>query len=199
LAEKVVAELKLDDICETPEIAGPGFINLRLNKKILAERLLQMNTDKNRLGIDKTDSPQTVVVDYSGPNIAKQMHVGHLRSTIIGDCIARLYDFEGHTVIRQNHIGDWGTQFGMLLRYMEDDFKSEITEKNNGHHVVRINSDLLKDIEKFYQDAKQRFDSDTKFQEESRNWVVKLQSGNETAIGNWKVICDVTLNHCEEL
>ncbi|MHC5138631.1 MAG: arginine--tRNA ligase domain-containing protein, partial [Planctomycetota bacterium] len=107
LAEQVVAQLELDDICEAPEIAGPGFINLRLKDDSLANRLLEINTDKGRLGIDKTNTQKTVVVDYSAPNIAKQMHVGHLRSTIIGDCISRMYEFEGHTVIRQNHIGDW--------------------------------------------------------------------------------------------
>jgi arginyl-tRNA synthetase len=115
MAEQVVAALDIEDICEKPEIAGPGFINLRLKDSFLAARLLEMNTDKERLGIEKTQNSQTVVVDYSGPNIAKEMHVGHLRSTIIGDCIARLCEFEGHTVIRQNHIGDWGTQFGKVI------------------------------------------------------------------------------------
>jgi arginyl-tRNA synthetase len=115
LAEQVVAAMDISDLCESPEIAGPGFINLRLKDSFLAERLLEMYRDAERLGVDKTDTPKTVVVDYSGPNIAKQMHVGHLRSTIIGDCIARLYEFQGHTVIRQNHIGDWGTQFGKVI------------------------------------------------------------------------------------
>jgi arginyl-tRNA synthetase len=115
LAERVVAALEIGDMCEPPEVAGPGFINLRLKDSFLAERLLGMYRDAERLGVDKAESPKTVVVDYSGPNIAKQMHVGHLRSTIIGDCIARLYDFAGHTVIRQNHIGDWGTQFGKVI------------------------------------------------------------------------------------
>lgn len=115
LAERVVAAMEIADICEPPEVAGPGFINLRLKDSFLAERLLGMHRDSERLGIDKAETLKTVVVDYSGPNIAKQMHVGHLRSTIIGDCIARLYDFAGHKVIRQNHIGDWGTQFGKVI------------------------------------------------------------------------------------
>jgi arginyl-tRNA synthetase len=116
LAEDVAAKLDVSDLCETPEIAGPGFINLRLKSDYLAKTLLEINADTtNRLGINKTQKPKTVVVDFSGPNIAKQMHVGHLRSTIIGDCICRTLEFLGHTVIRQNHIGDWGTNFGMVI------------------------------------------------------------------------------------
>src|SRR4030042_1631126 len=115
LAEQIVATLEISDICEKPEIAGPGFINLRLKPEFVAKGLLETNRDAERLGIEKTGKPKTIVVDFSGPNIAKQMHVGHLRSTIIGDCICRLLELEGHKVIRQNHIGDWGTQFGRVI------------------------------------------------------------------------------------
>ncbi|MCD4832113.1 MAG: arginine--tRNA ligase [Anaerohalosphaeraceae bacterium] len=115
LAQKVIAELQIDDICEGPEIAGPGFINLRLKTDFLAKVLLEINSDTKRLGIEQTEKKETVVVDFSGPNIAKQMHVGHLRSTIIGDCICRLLKFAGHNVIRQNHIGDWGTSLGKVI------------------------------------------------------------------------------------
>jgi len=116
LAEKVVNNLDVDDICEPPEVAGPGFINLRLKADFIADRLLEINASpQNRLGVEKVVEPKTIVVDFSGPNIAKQMHVGHLRSTIIGDCICRTLEFLGYKVIRQNHIGDWGTQFGMLI------------------------------------------------------------------------------------
>jgi arginyl-tRNA synthetase len=116
LAHKVVAKLDLSDICEPPEIAGPGFINLHLKTDFLSKSLVGISADsKNHLGISKVDKPQRIVVDFSGPNIAKQMHVGHLRSTIIGDCICRTLEFLGHTVIRQNHIGDWGTQFGKII------------------------------------------------------------------------------------
>ncbi|HIJ67732.1 MAG TPA: arginine--tRNA ligase, partial [Planctomycetes bacterium] len=116
LAEQVVGKLDVSDICEPVEIAGPGFINLRLRTDYLAPQLLEINADtRERLAIDKIDSPKTIVVDFSSPNIAKQMHVGHLRSTIIGDCICRLLEFAGHKVIRQNHIGDWGTQFGKVI------------------------------------------------------------------------------------
>ena len=115
LAEQIVQKLDLDDICEPLEVAGPGFINLRLKPAFLAASLLEINTDPDRLGIDKIADPKTIVVDFSGPNIAKQMHVGHLRSTIIGDCICRTLKFLGHNVIPQNHIGDWGTQFGTVI------------------------------------------------------------------------------------
>ncbi len=115
LAEQLVAKLDISDICETPEIAGPGFINLRLKPELVAANLVQINKDADRLGIEKAEKPKTIVVDFSGPNIAKQMHVGHLRSTIIGDAICRLLELQGHKVIRQNHIGDWGTQFGMVI------------------------------------------------------------------------------------
>ncbi len=114
LAEKIIEKLDVGDICERVEIAGPGFINFRLKKDFLEKMLLELNLDSARLGIEKTHKAQTVVVDFSCPNIAKQMHVGHLRSTIIGDCICRLLEFEGHKVIRQNHIGDWGLQMGMV-------------------------------------------------------------------------------------
>ena len=115
LAEQILAKLDIGDICETPEIAGPGFINLRLKSELVAANLLQISKDADRLGIEKAEKTQTIVVDFSGPNIAKQMHVGHLRSTIIGDAICRLLELQGHKVIRQNHIGDWGTQFGMVI------------------------------------------------------------------------------------
>jgi arginyl-tRNA synthetase len=115
LAEQIVAKLDVSDICEKPEIAGPGFINLRLKPDFVATNLLEVNKDVERLGVDKTPKPKTTVVDFSGPNIAKQMHVGHLRSTIIGDCICRTLEFLGHKVIRQNHFGDWGTQFGRVI------------------------------------------------------------------------------------
>jgi arginyl-tRNA synthetase len=114
LAEQIAAKLDVSDICEQPEIAGPGFINLRLKSEFVAKNLLQIG-ENDRLGIEEVEKPKTIVVDFSGPNIAKQMHVGHLRSTIIGDCICRLLEFEGHKVIRQNHIGDWGTALGKVI------------------------------------------------------------------------------------
>ena len=115
LAEKIIAELQIDDICQKPEIAGAGFINLRLNPDFVAKNLREIVLDKDSLGIEKTNKPQTVVVDFSGPNIAKEMHVGHLRSTIIGDCIRKLRKCQNHNPLWQNHFGDWGTNFGMVI------------------------------------------------------------------------------------
>jgi len=115
LAEQIVAKLDISDLCQPPEVAGPGFINLRLKPDFVAKTLVQVSKDVAGLGIEKAEKPKTIVVDFSGPNIAKQMHVGHLRSTIIGDCIRRLLNFQNHKAIWQNHFGDWGTNFGMVI------------------------------------------------------------------------------------
>ena len=120
VATRIVARLEVADLCEPPEIAGPGFINFRLRTEVLAEAITDQLTDP-RAGVNSTDHPQTVVIDYSGPNVAKQMHVGHLRSTVIGDCLHRVLAGVGHRVIAQNHIGDWGTQFGMLVEQILDE------------------------------------------------------------------------------
>jgi arginyl-tRNA synthetase len=186
LAEQIIGQLELADICEPPEIAGPGFINLRLKDDFLETRLLKINTDNDRLGIEKVESPETVVVDYSGPNIAKQMHVGHLRSTIIGDCIARLYEFEGHAVIRQNHIGDWGTQFGMLIAFLKEQ-----------HPLILENPESFEiaDLESFYQDAKSKSDNDDMFAQTAREEVVKLHTHDKDTMAVWKHIVDESRKH----
>ena len=138
----MVSDLDIGDICEKPEIAGPGFINLKIKSSFAADALLEINSDSSgRLAVEKTSKPKRIVVDFSGPNIAKQMHVGHLRSTIIGDCICRLLEFQGHTVIRQNHIGDWGTQFGMLcyyLRLFAHKASQQNCKKANHLHLVYL-------------------------------------------------------------
>jgi len=186
LAERVVAELDINEMCETPEIAGPGFINLRLKETFLAERLLAMYRDTERLGIDKTGTPKTVVVDYSGPNIAKQMHVGHLRSTIIGDCIARLYDFAGNAVIRQNHIGDWGTQFGMLIAFLKEQYP-HILENPAAAHIA--------DLESFYQDAKRKSDNEENFSQIARQEVVRLHNHHPETLRVWRHIVEESQKH----
>ncbi len=191
LAEDVVKNLDVDDICEPPEIAGPGFINLRLKADFLADRLLQINAaPENRLGIEQTGQPKTTVVDFSGPNIAKQMHVGHLRSTIIGDCICRVLEFLGHNVKRQNHIGDWGTQFGMLIAYhrRQIDIAAD-------YATGKVNSfPHVKDLEEFYKKASELYGSDASFAEEARSCVVKLQSGNPVMCSSWERIVDWSRN-----
>lgn len=185
LATKVVDALEMNDIAENIEIAGPGFINIHLKNAWLAAQITE-KLSQERCGISKTTTPQTIVVDYSGPNLAKEMHVGHLRSTIIGDATARVLDFQGHKVIRQNHVGDWGTQFGMLIAHM----------------VSQNNDDLslqLSDLETFYREAKVRFDEDADFAETARNYVVKLQAGDEECLALWQRFIDTSLQHCEEV
>ncbi len=189
MAEQVVAKLDLGGICETPEIAGPGFINLRLSPGFLSDRLSEIMADPIRLGIESVDKPRTIVVDLSSPNVAKQMHVGHLRSTIIGDCISRMLEFEGHRVIRQNHIGDWGTQFGMLIAYLR-------AENPDLDEVSRVE---IRDLEQFYRSAKTRFDEDPTFAETARLAVVSLQGGDPLSLAIWKKIVDESRRHYQPI
>jgi arginyl-tRNA synthetase len=186
LAEKVIAALDLSDLAEKVEIAGPGFINITLKSDWLSEQLTAAAGD-DRLSVDRADTPQRVVIDYSSPNLAKEMHVGHLRSTIIGDALARTLEFLGHDVQRQNHVGDWGTQFGMLLAHLD-----ELIEQ--GHADP---SDDLADLEDFYRQSKARFDDDAAFAEAARQTVVKLQGGDEHCLKRWRQFLDISLGHCQ--
>ncbi len=190
LAEQIVEKLDISAISETPEIAGPGFINLRLRSDFLAKNLLEINKDSKNLAIEKIQETEkkNIVVDFSGPNIAKQMHVGHLRSTIIGDCICRMLEFLGHNVIRQNHIGDWGTQFGMLTYYMDN-----MRIKGRAQYLG------ISDIEEFYRKAKKLFDSDPEFANQSREYVVRLQSGDSHVKSNWEVILRDSMSQCQKI
>lgn len=178
-AQKVLDNAQLSDIAEKLEIAGPGFINIFLNPTWLTTEILAALSHKN-LGIQATNK-QTVVIDYSSPNVAKEMHVGHLRSTIIGDAVARTLEFLGHNVIRANHVGDWGTQFGMLIAYLE---------KMQNEHASEME---LQDLEAFYREAKKHYDEDEVFAEKARNYVVKLQSGDEYCRAMWKRLVDITM------
>jgi len=184
IAEMIVKDLDLTGAVVKAQIAGPGFINLWINPLWIADQC-QTALNDERLGVSKRENPIKVVVDYSGPNMAKQMHVGHLRSTIIGDTLANLLTFLGDKVIRQNHIGDWGTQFGMLIAYLE-----EIAEDGSGS---------LKDLEQFYKDAKGRFDADEAFANKAREYVVKIQSGDKHCLALWQKFIDISLGHCEEV
>lgn len=187
LAAKIVAHLQLDDIASNIEIAGPGFINIDLKPEWLGQQLATAEADP-RLNVAQVSDPQTVVIDYSGPNLAKEMHVGHLRSTIIGDALARLLAFQGHNVVRQNHVGDWGTQFGMLIAELEEQLGA-----NREAHMA------LKDLEVFYQQAKKHFDDDPAFADKARNYVVRLQSGDEEILKLWQQFKDVSLHHSTEI
>jgi len=187
LASQIVAQLQLDEMAEKIEIAGPGFINIHLKPQWLAQQLSDALSD-SRLGIAQTDAPQTVVVDYSAPNLAKEMHVGHLRSTIIGDALARLLEFQGHRVIRQNHVGDWGTQFGMLITHLQDQITAQ------GGAVPN-----LADLEAFYRQAKVRFDDEPEFSDRARANVVKLQAGDADCLHYWRTFIDISVAHSEEI
>lgn len=194
VAQAIVDHLEIEGLCEKPEIAGPGFINFRLKADFLARQLSAIprvpDCDSDRVGLPAAERPEVVVVDLSSPNLAKEMHVGHLRSTVIGDCVARVLEFMGHTVHRENHVGDWGTQFGMLLAYLRH-VRPEVIERP-GQLVIR-------DLESFYVEAKARFDADEKFREESRQTVVALQSGDLAVRQIWKAFCDESLRHCHEI
>ncbi|MDD5134683.1 MAG: arginine--tRNA ligase [Phycisphaerae bacterium] len=189
LAEKVVAALQIDDICLPPEIAGAGFINLRLKPQFVTDRLVGISSDEN-LGIEKAERPQRVVVDFSGPNIAKQMHVGHLRSTILGDAICRMLELAGHTVIRQNHIGDWGTQFGMLIAYLRELYAEKLEQPD----VVSIS-----DLEQFYKNAKAWCDKDPNFAEDARKEVVKLHNNNKDTLRVWGEFVKASRKHYQPI
>lgn len=182
LAQSIVDHLNLDDVAERFEIAGPGFINIHLKASWMAHSLLAAAP------LEHTTKPQTVVVDYSSPNLAKEMHVGHLRSTIIGDAVVRVLEALGHKVIRQNHVGDWGTQFGMLITKLE-------TLLHEGEQAEFA----LQDLEAFYQQAKQHFDNDEQFANRAREYVVKLQSGDPEVLALWQRFRAVSLKHSEDV
>ncbi len=179
LAEQVLTHLDLSGIASKVEIAGPGFINIFLEPAFLAEQV-QQALASDRLGVSQP-TRQTIVVAYSAPNVAKEMHVGHLRSTIIGDAAVRTLEFLGHHVIRANHVGDWGTQFGMLIAWLEKQ-----QQENAGDMA-------LADLEGFYRDAKKHYDEDEAFAERARNYVVKLQSGDTYFREMWRKLVDITM------
>lgn len=180
LAEQVLSHLDLNGIANKVEIAGPGFINIFLDPAFLADNVNRA-LQSERLGVTKPQA-QTIVVDYSAPNVAKEMHVGHLRSTIIGDASVRTLEFLGHKVIRANHVGDWGTQFGMLIAYLEKQ-----QQENAGEMA-------LADLEGFYREAKKHYDEDEAFAERARSYVVKLQGGDQYFLQMWRKLVDITMS-----
>ena len=185
LAQKVADALAGNAVIESAEVAGPGFINLRLNADFLAKNL-QTALNNSRFGVAEAADKKTVVIDYSSPNLAKEMHVGHLRSSIIGDSIARILGFLGHKVIPQNHVGDWGTQFGMLVAYM-------VAQQQDNAEFK------LADLEQFYREAKVRFDEDAAFADTAREYVVKLQGGDAAVLALWKQFVEISLSHAQNV
>ena len=184
LAQKLIEALPADPSVSKVEIAGPGFLNFFQNSAALAQRLDAALGDPH-LCVSKASPKQRVVIDLSSPNLAKEMHVGHLRSTIIGDAVARVLEFLGDEVIRQNHVGDWGTQFGMLLAYLEENPAAAETE--------------LSDLEQFYRAAKQRFDDSAAFADRARELVVKLQAGDADCLRLWSRFNEISLSHCQKV
>ncbi|MFM7886116.1 MAG: arginine--tRNA ligase [Pseudanabaena sp.] len=180
IIENLLADPSINEIFETPSVAGAGFINLKLKLSYLETQLAKMQKS-DRLAIATVDQPERVIVDFSSPNIAKEMHVGHLRSTIIGDSIARILEFQGHEVLRLNHVGDWGTQFGMLITYLREVYPEALT---------KADAIAIGDLVELYRAAKKRFDEDEAFKETSRNAVVELQAGEPSAKLAWQLLCE---------
>lgn len=183
LAADVLRHARLEDVCSSVEVAGPGYLNLTVDDGLLGRMLAEMGGD-DRLGVPTATSPETVVVDYSAPNAAKEMHVGHLRSTIIGDAAVRILEWLGDTVIRQNHLGDWGTPFGMLVEHLLDIEKAEASRGLS-----------IGDLDGFYKAARKKFDADPAFRERARRRVVLLQSGDETTLRLWRVLVEQSMEH----
>jgi arginyl-tRNA synthetase len=187
VAEEVVAAAVLDDVCSAVEISGPGFINLTLSDEFVAGLVASLSRDP-RLGVAPVASPERVVIDYSAPNVAKEMHVGHLRTTLIGDALARVLGFLGHEVLRENHIGDWGTPFGMLIEHLLDVDGAE-----------RAESFSVRDLNDFYATARAQFDSDPAFADRCRHRVVLLQSGDPETMGLWRIFVAESVRHAQEV
>ena len=219
LAEEVVSklnselrtpnsELPLSDICEPPEVAGPGFINLRLKPDFVADRLLQISKDSTNLGIEKVSEPKRIVVDFSSPNIAKEMHVGHLRSTIIGDCICRVLEFLGHNVIRQNHIGDWGKPMGMVIEgllsaiVVKPTFIAAIGQSAPLHDILTLmrNGKIsLSELEEGYKLIASLEKNNPSVEAKIRQITNRLQKGDQELREIWEAACDITMSECSEL
>jgi arginyl-tRNA synthetase len=186
VAATLLEHLEIDDLCETVEVAGPGFINLTLRPDAITAALTQAAAD-GRAGVPMAAQVERVVIDYSSPNVAKEMHVGHLRSTIIGDALVRVLVFQGHDVIRQNHLGDWGTQFGMLIEYLAE----QEWDRQADHSIS--------DLNELYQQAQGRFSSDDDFVERARRRVVALQGGDEATLSLWRQLVAESTRHMEEV
>jgi len=185
IAAEIVAKLDAPDVIEKIDIAGPGFVNVTLRNDYLSRELAVVAADAN-VGLQLVDRPDTVVIDYSSPNVAKEMHVGHLRSTILGDALSRVLEALGNRVIRQNHLGDWGTPFGMLIEHLLDVGEGE-ADRSMG------------ELKEFYQAARKKFDADQGFAERSRHRVVLLQGGDAATLSLWRRLVDATLSHASEL
>ncbi|MEM0968716.1 MAG: arginine--tRNA ligase, partial [Verrucomicrobiota bacterium] len=181
LATRLLDKFDASSLCEPPQIAGPGFLNFRLLPEVISQQLLTQAADL-RLGVAETKYPQTVVIDFSAPNVAKPMHVGHIRSTVIGDCLARIGRFLGHHIITDNHIGDWGTQFGMILYGWKN-----LLDK------AALENDPIAELLRVYKEVNALTKTDDSILEACRQELVDLQQGNEENLAVWKKTVDVSL------
>ena len=188
VAAELAARLDVADMCAEPEVSGPGFINFRLRDDWIAAQASQMLGDPGRLGLAPVAIPQTVVVEYSSPNVAKEMHVGHLRTTVVGDAIARALEFAGHRVIRDNHVGDWGTPFGMLIE--------ELLDVGEDSPEAAL---LTTDPNAFYQAARRKFDNDPEFTERARSRLVRLQAGDPDTLAIWQRLVDISRGYLHQV
>ena len=187
LADELLAVARLDDVCSQIEVSGPGFVNLTLAPSFVAELVASMAADP-AVGLDPVADPTTVVIDYSAPNVAKEMHVGHLRTTVIGDALARILDALGHRVVRENHVGDWGTPFGMLIEHLVD-----LGEEAGAHELS------VGDLDTFYRQARASFEADEAMRERSRARVVLLQSGDPETLRLWHVLVAESIRYFDEV
>jgi arginyl-tRNA synthetase len=187
VASELAARLDVTDMCAAPEVSGPGFINFTLRDDWIAAQASQMLSDP-RLGLEPVASPQTVVVEYSSPNVAKEMHVGHLRTTVVGDAIAHVLEFAGHRVIRDNHVGDWGTPFGMLIEHLLD------VGEDSPEAAL-----LMTDPNAFYQAARLKFDIDPEFAERARSRLVRLQAGDPGTLAIWQRLVDISREYLHQV
>jgi arginyl-tRNA synthetase len=181
VAAAVAAQLPADEVIAESAVSGPGFINITLRPEYIDRQLAAMQADP-RLGVPLAARPETVVVDYSAPNVAKEMHVGHLRTTVIGDALVRLLTLQGHRVLRQNHVGDWGTPFGMLIEHLVDE------QASGGEASVR-------ELSAFYRAARTKFDADPAFAERARRRVVLLQAGDQATLALWRRLIEISVEH----
>jgi len=189
IAETILKHLQKEPVISKVEIAGPGFINITIDPSYLSNRMNELLHDP-LLGAKKLEAPSRVIIDFSAPNTAKEMHVGHLRSTIIGDCLARVFEFSGYDVLRLNHIGDWGTAFGMLIAYM----KKHVPQVLTGSQAT-----TLQELVQWYRASKHDFDHDPEFKKNSQLEVVSLQSGDPESLKAWNIICDISRKAYQEI
>ncbi|KOG28556.1 arginine--tRNA ligase [Streptomyces resistomycificus] len=188
LATGVVSQVVTGDVIKDIEVSGPGFLNITLTDKAITENLAARYADPDRLGVPYADNPGTTVIDYAQPNVAKEMHVGHLRSAVIGDAAVHLLEFTGETVVRRHHIGDWGTQFGMLIQYL-DEHPHELDHKDAQDAQVS-GEEAMSNLDRLYKSARRLFDSDEEFKTRARRRVVDLQAGDPHTLATWQRFVD---------